>query len=301
MTTSNEKHFKQNKYIVPTAQLPSVFRLVHLSKVMTSGNCNIFNAKLYNESASIAVTWISDCDDKLQVGQLVYPDWMSQQISLEGCNIVQKLTTLKNPESGMNVFDTVPKNWVKDRRLINQARNIFASLSPEFALFANNIFWEHQRFYKFLVVPHSTKKKNHFHGNLRETIRLTMTVSSLIIPNSKIDSNIATLAAWLNDAENADQFTFNSNTKRFELIDNKDLESNANKIIQWMNATAQSYAFNMKESDYLKLTSALIICRMPIITIRLSWSVSPEAKVIAVATKLLNHIDLENKTFSEVI
>lgn len=301
MTTSTQKNCRKNKHIVSIAELPSLFRLVHLSKVITSGDCNIFNAKLYNESASIAVTWISDCDDKLQVGQLVYPDWMSQQISLEGSNIVQKLTTLKSPKSGMNVFDTVPINWVKDRGLINQARDIFGSLSQEYALFANSVFWDHKRFYKFLVVPHSTKKQGHFHGNLIETLRLTMTVRSLIIANSKIDKNIATLAAWLNDAENLNQYIFNSKTNHFELSQDKDLESNTYKIIQWMNAAAQSYAFNMTENDYLKLTNALILCRMPLISERFSWIASHESNVIAIATKLLNHIDHEKKAIATVI
>ena len=301
MTISTEKNCKQNKHIVSTAEMPNLFRLVHLNKKITYDGCNMFNAELFNESVSISVTWIRDCDDKLVVGQLVYPDWMSQQISIEGSNIIKKLTALKTPIPRMNIFETVPWNWIKNRALIHEARNIFDSLSQEYALLANSVFWEHTRFYRFLVVPHNAKIQSHVCGNFRETIRLTLAVRSLIMPNSKVDKNIATLAAWLRYAENSDKFTYNSKINCFELRIDNDLESKANTIIQWMNIAAHSYPFNMPETDYLKLTSTLIISRMPLTSRRRPWIVSYESNVIAIATKLLNHIDLEKQAITAAI
>ena len=59
---------------VPIVDLPGLFRLVHLNQSSLPNGGYRFQATLFNEKASIAVTWIdSKVDERLSAGCLVTP------------------------------------------------------------------------------------------------------------------------------------------------------------------------------------------------------------------------------------
>ena len=63
--------------VVPIIDLPWLFRVVRLDRVSLPKGGYRFQATLFHEKASVAVTWISSkVDDRLSAGCLVTPRWM---------------------------------------------------------------------------------------------------------------------------------------------------------------------------------------------------------------------------------
>ena len=75
--------------VVPIIDLPWIFRLVHLDQTSLPKGGYRFQATLFHDKASIAVTWIgSKVDDRLSAGCLVTPRWTSKTVCTQGQIIV---------------------------------------------------------------------------------------------------------------------------------------------------------------------------------------------------------------------
>ena len=109
-----------NLNTVPIIELPWLFRVVHLDRVSLPKGGYRFQATLFHEKASVAVTWIgSKMDDRLVRGCLVTPRWTSKTVCIQGQVIINRLLPVSTP-STVNLFETVPYEWVKDREAIRR-------------------------------------------------------------------------------------------------------------------------------------------------------------------------------------
>ncbi len=284
-------------HAVPIIDLPWLFRLVRLEQAKLPNGGYRFQASLFHEKASIAVTWVnSKADDRLTTGSLVTPRWTSKTVCTQGQIIVNRLLPVNMP-GNVNLFDTVPYEWVKDREVINQTRALVNGLPTHFIKLINGIFWDYRRFYRFLVGPSSLKgHHNDKHGNLRHSIEVTNNALMLAKDRKIICPHVLATAALLHDAGKADEYEFNYQRNCFEISARGVLLGHKLSIVEWIAAAVAQYQINIPENQLLSLLHALTATKGVPDWVGIREPVSPEANLLSIADRLSGQDDLFTQT-----
>jgi len=132
--------------------LPSVFRIVSTACVPISNGPGVsYRVGLYHDEACMTVSFTrSHPDIQIRVSQLVSVCWKYPLITTNGTVEVSSLVVLEQPIKDVSLFETVPPSWIKDRRLVNQARWQFYFLPTGLRLTIKAILWDGRRFRAFL-------------------------------------------------------------------------------------------------------------------------------------------------------
>lgn len=277
--------------------MPWLFRIVHLEQVKLSKGGYRFQASLFHEKASINVTWInSKVDDRLVAGCLVTPRWTSKSACTKGQVIINRLSPVNIPSSE-SLFDTVPYEWVKDREIIKQAREIMNSLPIDFVKLINSIFWDYRRFYRFLLGPSSLNGHHKDkHGNLRHSLEVAN--NALMLAKGRITTcpHILATAALLHDAGKADEYQFNYSRNCFEISARGVLLGHKLSIVEWIAAAIAQYQITIPENQLLSLLHALTAAKGAPDWVGIRQPVSPEANLLSIADRLSGQDDLFTQT-----
>ncbi|PKO43536.1 MAG: metal-dependent phosphohydrolase [Betaproteobacteria bacterium HGW-Betaproteobacteria-22] len=282
---------------VPIIDLPWLFRLVRLDQAKLPNGGYRFQANLFHEKASIAVTWInSKADDRLTAGSLVTPRWTSKTVCTQGQIIINRLLPVNTP-GNVNIFDTVPYEWVKNREIIRQAQEMIDSLPPCFIKLINGIFWDYRRFYRFLVGPSSLNGHHKDkHGNLRHSIEVVNNALMLAKERKTICPHVLATAAFLHDAGKADEYQFNYERNCFEISTRGVLLGHKLSIVEWIAAAVAQYQINIPENQLLSLLHALTATKGVPDWVGIREPVSPEANLLSIADRLSGQDDLYAQT-----
>jgi len=294
-------HIQQIKvnqdHAVPIIDMPWLFRLVRLNQAKLPNSGYRFQACLFHEKASIAVTWInSKADERLTAGSLVTPRWTSKTVCTQGQIIVNRLLPVNMP-GNINLFDTVPYEWVKDREVINHARALVNELPMHFVKLINGIFWDYRRFYRFLVGPSSLKgHHNDKNGNLLHSIEVANNALMLAKTRKIICPHVLATAALLHDAGKADEYEFNYQRQCFEISARGALLGHKLSIVEWIAAAVAKYQINIPENQLLSLLHALTATKGVPDWVGIREPVSPEANLLSIADRLSGQDDLFTQT-----
>ena len=285
--------------VVPIIDLPWLFRLVRLDRVSLPKGGYRFQATLFHDKASVAVTWIgSKVDDRLSAGSLVTPRWTSKTVCTQGQIIVNRLLPVSTP-STVNLFETVPYEWVKDREAISQARQIIEGLPSYFIKLINGIFWDYRRFYRFLVGPSSLNgHHNYKHGNLRHSLEVTHNALMLSKNRETVCLHVLATAALLHDAGKADEYQFNHQRNCFEISTRGVLLGHKLSIVEWISAAVAQYQIPIPDNELLSLLHALTAAKGAPNWIGIREPVSPEANLLSIADRLSGQDDLFKQTMT---
>lgn len=285
------------QHTIQTIDLPWIFRLVQIEQSKIDSGGYRFQANLFHEKASIAVTWInSRADDRLKAGSLVTPRWTSKTVCTQGRIIINRLLPVNVP-GNINLFDTVPYEWVKDRDLINHAREQIEGLPTYFIKLINGIFWDYRRFYRFLIGPSSLKGHHtEKHGNLRHSIEVTNNALMLAKDRKIICSHVLVTAALLHDAGKANEYEFNYQRNCFEISARGILIGHKLSIVEWIAAAVAQYQINIPENQLLSLIHALTATKGVPDWVGIREPISPEANLLSIADRLSGQDDLYRQT-----
>ena len=284
---------------VSIIELPWLFRVVHLDRVNLPKGGYRFQATLFHEKASVAVTWIgSKMDDRLVRGCLVTPRWTSKTVCIQGQVIINRLLPVNTP-STFSIFETVPYEWVKDREAIRQAREIMDGLPDYFTKLINSIFWDYRRFYRFLVGPSSLNgHHNYKHGNLRHSLEVTLNALMLSKNRETVCPHVLTTAALLHDAGKADEYQFNHQRNSFEISTRGVLLGHKLSIVEWISAAVAQYQIPIPDNELVSLLHALTAAKGAPNWIGIREPVSPEANLLSIADRLSGQDDLYRQTMT---
>jgi 3'-5' exoribonuclease len=291
----NIHHMNLNqKHAVPIFDLPWLFRLMSLEETKLPNGSYRFEANLFHEKASIAVTWISGkADDRLIVGSLVSPRWTSKSVCDQGLIIINRLLPVSNMPGSINLFDTVPYEWVKNREIIQQTKELIDSLPPYFIKLINGIFWDYQRFYRFLVGPSSLNgHHNDKHGNLRHSVEVTNNALMLARNRKTICLHVLATAALLHDVGKADEYQFNYQRQCFEISTRGVLLGHKLSIVEWIAAAIGQHQINIPENELLSLLHTLTATKGAPDWVGIREPKSPEAHLLSIADRLSGQDDL---------
>lgn len=245
---------------ISTKGLPNIFRLLSISHKVLADNLYMHSAKIFHEKQEMSVAWINEEQQyDLTVGMLVTAQWSSKLISNVGQVLINTLTPNTQPTASLNIFETVPHKWVPVPAIIKYAKTTFADLPAGFRLLFNAIFWEGNRFYRYLLTPNSVNQQfSWHHGNIMHAIVVAKSAKALAKGTSRESLAIMTLAALLNDAGKADDYVLNDNGNQYKPSNRMQLVGCKITIIEWISAAIAKYDISISNDQYLLLLHTLL-------------------------------------------
>ena len=281
---------------VPKA-LPPVFRLQSIERLPGEPRSVLNRAVLFHERASLCVSWISaTVDTRLHIGCLVSVRWLGRPISCAGTIQISRLVPMQHPQSGVNVFDTIPTNWVRERTLVARAQELVGQLDPPMQALVNTVFWDGGRFQRFLVGPSSLNgHHNGLHGNLIHSIEVAEQAGRLAQNRPGVAMGTLIAAALLHDAGKSDEYRFDSDRNRFVISDRGALIGHRNTLIEWLGEARLRCPIPLKPERYISLLHALTAVRGAPSWLGLREPCSEEAVILSTADRMSGQMELMDR------
>ena len=152
--------------------MPRVFRLREYTPVRVFGGMASCTATLCHRHLALKVAWTETKPTQdLRQGELVTIEWASKLEVEEGVVQIKALRSATMADEYTNLFDTVPETWPVERTLIERGRVLIQRLPRRFKHLFNAIFWDEQRFLRYLTGPASLNGPYAgLNGNFRHAI-----------------------------------------------------------------------------------------------------------------------------------
>lgn len=132
-------------------QLPLIFRITNIQSTIIEDGTYETTAQIYHEKAVLDVQWNSAfMDTRLSIGQLVSVRWKGKLTTNTGHIIISRLVPIVSVQSHINLLDTIPNEWCKDRSLVSRAAKVVELFSVQYRNVFNTIFWDSKRLYNLL-------------------------------------------------------------------------------------------------------------------------------------------------------
>lgn len=282
----------------PMIDLPWIYRVLHIEREHLINDIYLNTAELFHDRAALSVTWGSrEGDAIISAGMLVQPLWENDHYYFQGSLRVKSVTAITCPSQDVNLFETIPFDWVKDRKHIQEAKEIISSLPAHFSLLFAAIFWDNKRFYRFLVGPSSINGHHNWrHGNFIHTIEVVNNAIKIAENQTGVCLGVLMIAALLHDAAKADEYEYNRRRSCFEISTRGALIGHKMTIIEWIAAAIAQYQISIPNNQYLGLLHALTAVKSCPEWVGLREPRSPECHLLSIADRLSGQDDLLQQT-----
>lgn len=190
------------KTMPPIDGLPRAFRIVSTSCVpSTQGRGVTYRVELYHDRACVTVTFSrAHPDTRLRVNQLASVWWKLPLVSTNGAIQIASLVLLEYPIKGVNLFETVPPRWGRERQLLKQAKELLDLLPVNIRLIVTAILWDGRRLRCFCERSASIRAWHvHLNDNLRHADKVGASVHLLAEGYPQANVGISLAEAILND------------------------------------------------------------------------------------------------------
>ena len=132
-------------------QLPLIFRITNIQSTVIEDGTYETTAQIYHEKAVLDVQWNSAfMDTRLSIGQLISVRWKGKLTINTGHIIISRLVPIVSVQSHINLLDTIPNEWCKDRTLVSRAAKVTELFSVQYRNVFNTIFWDSKRLYSLV-------------------------------------------------------------------------------------------------------------------------------------------------------
>lgn len=271
-------------------QLPRIFRLQSITR-LPGQDGEVFNrAVLFHERASLTVEWLSNrVEAQLTAGSLVAIRWLGRPVSLGGAVRIARLVALRRAEPELDLFQTVPYNWVRERALVQRASALWQQLPAHFRHLFNAIFWDGRRLHRYLVGASSLSGHHcDLHGNFRHTLEVAEQALRLADGQALACPGVLLIAALLHDAGKADEYRLGG--RGLELTTRGRLIGHRHTIIEWVAEAAAS--IRMPQAHYVGLLHALTSARGAPEWLGIREPCTLDAILLAIADRLSGQVEL---------
>lgn len=239
-------------------ELPLVYRLtnIEMSKV-GSGQYSVV-AEIYHDQASLRVQWLtSHVDTRLKVGTLVGIRWKGETKSEQGAIKISRLIVMDTPRPDINLFNTVPPNWLNDRSLASRTSSIFKQLPRQYQYLWNAMFWEEERFHALVIYPSSLN--NHHgqpHGKLLHLVECCELALTVCLAKS-VNQRLLLMLCMLHNAGKAGEYIYQESRHQYYLSERGILIGHKVTVLEWMVAAKTQYQIPIKQAEWLALLYGL--------------------------------------------
>lgn len=275
-------------------RLPRILRLTAIEHMADAQGQVWQRAKLFHECAALSVEWCARCaDERLQKGVLVSIRWAGQVRSHGGYLRIARLVPLERAEADVNLFESVPPGWVRDRALVARATALWSALPRPLRHLFNATLWDGARFGRFVTGPSSLRDHhNGRNGNLLHSVEVAEQAMALARGQSLVNAGILVAAALVHDAGKADDYRYDDARQCFRLSDRGVLIGHRDTLQHWIAAAMAQHRVLLEEAQHLALVHALTAAKGAPAWLGLREPRSLEATILSVADRLSGEHEL---------
>lgn len=239
-------------------RLPTVYRLLSISRKQIGERRTLCAATIFHEKVALRVSWVVGTPDlRLKPGDLVSPRWPGAASYENGTIRIGRLVLLERPEPWLNLFHTVPHDWVDDRELVGQAAILVEALPRPYRFLFNAIFWDGGRFRRFCTVPSSPGGyRAADNDNLHHAVETARAMRDRCGANEKASAALSILAGFLHNAGKADEYRISPNGD-WKLTDRGKLLGHKVTAIEWVAQARAKWNLLLPEEHYMVLLHSL--------------------------------------------
>jgi 3'-5' exoribonuclease len=189
---------------------------------------------------------------------LVSIRWQGNAVSIGGHVRIGRLVALERPMAGLNLFDTVPTRWVRERELVQRGKALWESLPLAFRDLFNAMFWNGGRFRRYLVGPSSLENHhNGLNGNFRHSLEVAEQALALARDHELVSLPVMILAGLIHDAGKADEYRYDHAHRCFAMAPEATLVGHRDRLQHWLAAARERCGEGVPQRQYLALVHAL--------------------------------------------
>ena len=165
-------------------------------------------AMVYGGTFQATLTWSSLYnDERICKGALVRVYWPKRLTEVDGLYPVVRVVPIPSVDLAVNLFDTIPPNWLKNRALVERAKELWSQLPEQMQSLFNELFWEVDLFRRYVCVPASINgHHNGWGGNLRHSVEMAEHAERIALDVPSVSNGLLTLAGLLFNAPNAEAY-----------------------------------------------------------------------------------------------
>ena len=190
--------------------LPDVVRVLDAAHDIDEKGRLRHIATVYGNSLEATLSWINGCyDERITKGALARVYWPKCLGEVDGLYPVIRLVPITTVDHLINLFDTVPPSWSRQRNLLDRAKELWNQL-PEIrqALF-NELFWDVNSFHRYICIPASIDSHhNGWGGNLRHAVDMAEHAERFALDLEGVSSDLLILAGLLHNVPWAGAYTW---------------------------------------------------------------------------------------------
>ena len=216
--------------------LPPVFRMTDYRLIKVGDRLNCCTATLYHRHLTLKVIWTAPTpDQRLRTGALVAIRWNKSTTSEDGAVPIDRLIAVTQPDERINLFDTVNPAWPIPADLIVRGRTLIQALPRRFRQLFNAIFWDQQRFLRYLTGPAGLEGA---HGGLNGNLCHALEVAEQALSQAEyqpfVFRALLILGSLLHDAGKADRYQLDPVHPRFRETEQGRRVGHRALVLDWL-------------------------------------------------------------------
>ena len=182
--------------------LPDVVRVLEVSYEIDDDFRTHNIAIVCGNTFQGTLTWMSRYyDPQIRKGSLARVHWPNELSTVDGCHPVVRVVPISSVDPSVNLFDTIPRGWLKNSSLIERAKELWEQLSQPMQLLFNMLYWDSACFQRYVCVPASIDgHHNGWGGNLRHAVETAEHAERIALDVAGVSNSLLILACFLYNA-----------------------------------------------------------------------------------------------------
>lgn len=275
-------------------RLPPHFRVESVARYPAANHQVLSRVKLFSEKINLTVEYCGrHVDSRITRGALVSIRWLGHPSCYEGPLRINRLVLMERAEASINLFDLVPPSWVSDRVLVKRAADLLASLPRYFSHLFNAVFWDGDRFERFVTGPSSLNgHHNYRNGNLRHSVEVADLALLQGCGREAVLPQLMALTALLHDAGKADEYRYDHGRRGYVLSERGELIGHRQTLLEWLATARAQHRVLVPEAYYLALLHVMTAVKGAPDWLGLRIPRRLEAVILAKADSISSEADL---------
>lgn len=278
------------------ALMPDIMRIESIERHPLPDGLIYSRAVLFHMRCTVCVGWVArQTDERLSRNSLVIVSHGDVPCSTSGVLNVAGLHLADQPISSLNIFETIPSNWIADREIVKRAAVLWEQLPPPLAHLLNAIFWDAKRFQRYVMGPSSLRHHHsEWNGNFRHSVEVAEHAWNISQRVRVANDPLLIAAGLLHDAAKADEYRYDRSRRSFYLSDRGELIGHRDSLIEWIAAARDYGNVGIAEDMYLTLLHTINATKGP------AWLGLRDPRCIeADILSMADRISVGEETYSE--
>lgn len=182
--------------------LPDVVRVLEAAHDIDEKGRVRHIATVYGNSFEATLSWTNGCyDERITKGALARVYWPKCLGEVDGLYPVIRLVPIDKVDHRINLFDTVPPSWSRQRSLLNRAKDLWNQLPETRKDLFNELFWDVNRFHRYICIPASIDNHHSgWGGNLHHAVDMAEHAERIALDIEGVSGDLLILAGLLHNA-----------------------------------------------------------------------------------------------------